>query len=93
LSLYYAAAVSRFSATSRQATLAAVAICADYISMIEMTTRSAQRLSASNAIAFLYMPTLRARPARVARINGDHRYSRHFRLVHDESAQFRERPF
>ena len=67
--------------------------CADYIRMIEMTTRSAQKQSASNAIAFLYMPTLRARPARVARINGDHRYSRQFRLVLDESAQFRERPF
>jgi hypothetical protein len=48
LSLYYATAVSRFSATSRQATLAAEAIfgCADDISMVEMTTRSAQKQAA-----------------------------------------------
>ena len=67
--------------------------CADHIRMIEMTTRSAQKLSASNAIAFLYMPALRARPARVARINSNHRNSRQFRLVFNESAQFGERPF
>src|SRR6266498_5440625 len=67
--------------------------CADYIRMIEMTTRTAQKQSASKTIAFVYMPTLWARPARVARINRDHWYSREFRLVLDESAQFRERPF
>ena len=67
--------------------------CADYISMIEMTTRSAQKQSASRAIAFLYMPTLRARSARIARINRDHRDTRQFRLVFDEAAQFGERPF
>src|SRR5262245_32270243 len=39
------------------------------------------------------MPTLRARPARVARIYGDHRNTCQFRLVFNESAQFAERPF
>ena len=67
--------------------------CADYIRMIEMTTRAAQKQSASRTIAFINMPTLRARPARIARINGDHRHARQFRLVLDESAQFGERPF
>src|SRR5262252_5132716 len=39
------------------------------------------------------MPALRARPARVARINWDHRNTPQCRLVLDESAQFGERPF
>src|SRR5262245_21919354 len=61
--------------------------------MIEMTAGSTQKHSASRTIAFLYMPTLRARPARIARINRDHRNSRQFRLVFNEPAQFGERPF
>src|SRR5215470_14694920 len=39
------------------------------------------------------MPTDRARPARVARINRDHWNTSQFRLVFYESAQFGERPF
>src|SRR5262245_52699177 len=61
--------------------------------MIEMTTRSAQKQSASSAIAFVYMPTLGARSARIARIYRDHRNPSQFRLVFDEAAQFSERPF
>src|SRR5215471_5356530 len=61
--------------------------------MIEITTHSAQKYSASRTVAFLYMPTLRARPARVARIDRNHRNSRQFRFVLDESTQFSERPF
>src|SRR5262245_55050002 len=61
--------------------------------MIEITTHSAQKYSPSRTIAFLYMPALRARPARVARINRHHRNSRQFRLVFNKSAQFSERPF
>jgi hypothetical protein len=34
--------------------------CADYISMVEMTTRSAQKQTASSAIAFFNMPILGA---------------------------------
>ena len=61
--------------------------------MVEMTTQSAQKQTASSAIAFVYMPTLGARPARVAWINWDHWNTSQFRLVLDESAQFGERPF
>src|SRR5262245_63978006 len=61
--------------------------------MVKMTAGSAQKQSTSKTIAFLHVPTLRARPARVARIDGDHRNSRQFRLVFNESAQFGKRPF
>src|SRR5215475_10116979 len=61
--------------------------------MVKMTARSAQKHSSSKTIAFLYMPTLRARPARVARINWHHRNTCQLRLVFNESAQFGERPF
>src|SRR5262245_52466098 len=61
--------------------------------MVEMTTRSAQKQSASSAIAFVIMPTLGARSARIARINWDHRNPSQFCLEFDESAQFGERPF
>src|SRR5215467_12607281 len=61
--------------------------------MVKITAGSAQKYSTSRTVAFLYMPTLRARPARVARIDGDHWNSRQFRLVFNESTQFGERPF
>src|SRR5262249_35120778 len=61
--------------------------------MIEITTHSAQKYSPSRTIAFLYMPALRPRPARVARIDRHHRNSRQFRFVLNESTQFGERPF
>jgi len=61
--------------------------------MIEITTQSAQKQTASSAIAFVYMPTLGTGSARVARINRDHWNTRQFSLVLDESAKFGERPF
>src|SRR5215813_11290957 len=61
--------------------------------MVKITAGSAHKYSTSRAVALLYMPTLRARPARVARVNRHHRNSRQFRLVLDESTQFGERPF
>src|SRR5262249_15087145 len=61
--------------------------------MVKMTAGSTQKQSTSKTIAFLHVPTLRARPARVARIDGDDWNSRQFRLVFNESAQFGERPF
>jgi hypothetical protein len=67
--------------------------CADYIRMIEMTARSAQKESPYRTIAFIYVPAFRARPARVARINGNDGNARQLRLVLDESTQFGERPF
>src|SRR5262249_13324425 len=67
--------------------------CADYIRMIEMTTRSAQKESSHRTVAFVNMPAFRARPACVARINGDDRNARQLRLILDESTQFGERPF
>src|SRR5215510_1369646 len=67
--------------------------CANHIRMIKMTTRAAQKQSTSKTIAFPYISTLRALLTRVARIYRDHRNSRNFRLVFDESAQFSERPF
>jgi hypothetical protein len=66
--------------------------CADYISMIEMTTQTAQKQIARRTIAFVNMPALRARPTRITRIDGDHRHSREFCFVIDESARFSERP-
>src|SRR5215813_6914278 len=61
--------------------------------MVKITAGSAHKYSTSRAVALLYMPTLRARPARVARIDWHHRDSRQFRFVLDESTQFGERPF
>jgi len=67
--------------------------CADNICMIEMTTLTAQKDSTNKTIAFVYMPALRARPARVSRIDCDNRDARKFRLVFNESSEFGERPF
>jgi len=50
--------------------------------MIEMTTRSAQKQRSHRTVAFVYMPAFRARPACVARINGDDWNAR------QENAQF-----
>src|SRR5262249_26809911 len=61
--------------------------------MIEMTTRSAQKESPHRTVTFINLPAFRARPARVARINGDDGNPRQLRLVLDESTQFGERPF
>src|SRR5262245_2467244 len=61
--------------------------------MIEMTTRSAQKECAHRTVAFVNMPAFRARPAFVARINGDDRNARQLPFILDESTQLGERPF
>src|SRR5215831_7389051 len=66
---------------------------ADHIRMIEMTTLAAQKDSTNKTIAFFYMPALRARPARVSRIDGDHRNAFQLRFVFNEPPKFGERPF
>jgi hypothetical protein len=61
--------------------------------MIEMTTLAAQKDSTNQTIASIDMPTLRARPARVARIDRNDWHSYQLRLVLDKSAQLPKRPF
>src|SRR5262249_16607669 len=67
--------------------------CADHIGMVEMATLATQKDSTNKTIAFFYMPALRARPARVSRIDGDHRNAGRFRFVFNEPSKFGERPF
>ena len=67
--------------------------CADDIGMIEMTTLAAQKDSTNKTIASIDMPALRARPARVSRIDGDHRNAFQLRFVFNEPPKFGERPF
>ena len=61
--------------------------------MTEMTTLATQKDSTNKTIAFIYMPAFRARPARVSRIDGDHRNAGQLRFVFNESSKFGERPF
>src|SRR5262245_8078696 len=67
--------------------------CADHIGMVEMATLATQKDSTNKTIAFFYMPALRARPARVSRVDGDHRNAGQFRFVFNEPSKFGERPF
>ncbi len=67
--------------------------CADYISMTEMTTLAAQKDSTNKTIAFVNMTTLRARPARVSRIDGNYWNAGQLRFVFNEPSEFGERPF
>src|SRR5262245_31127891 len=67
--------------------------CAYDIRMIEMTTRTAHKERTNGTIAFVNVPALRTRPARVAWIDNDDRHTRQLRLVLNESSQFVERSF
>jgi hypothetical protein len=65
----------------------------DNISSIEMTTLAAQKDSTNKTITSIDMPALRARPARLARIDGNDWHPYQLRLVLNKSTQFTKRPF